>query len=63
MCRPGLGSKPRLRPGFRRLGLSKFMGRAQALGDGLAQAWLGLSRGPSTEYHAILVSGCTQYVQ
>ena len=38
----------RLEPGFRQLGLSEFASRAQAVNDGLTQAWYGLTRGPST---------------
>ena len=40
MCQPCFGSKPRLRPGFRRLRLSECWGRAEALSDGSAGlAW------------------------
>jgi len=45
MCRPGLAWKPRLWPGFQRLWLSESTGRAKAVIDGSALAWLGLSRG------------------
>ncbi|KAG1731216.1 major facilitator superfamily domain-containing protein [Suillus paluster] len=47
--RPGLARKPRLRPGFRRLGLAKIPGRAKAASDGWLWLGFGLSRGPSTE--------------
>jgi hypothetical protein len=45
MCGLGLGSKPRLGPGFRRLGLSKCWGRAKAVSDGRLGLGLGLSHG------------------
>jgi len=38
MCGLGLGSKPRLGPGFGRLRLLKPRGRAQVVGDGSAWA-------------------------
>ena len=45
MCGPGLACKPGLGPGLRRLRLSRMLSPAKAPTQGLAQAWLGLSRG------------------
>ncbi|KAG2348741.1 hypothetical protein BDR05DRAFT_1055704 [Suillus weaverae] len=45
---PSLARKPRLWPGFRRLGLAKIPGRAKAASDGWLWLSSGLSRGPST---------------